>query len=244
MLLSLQKRFLFVANTKCASTTVELELKRWCEVALPRAKLGKHMPYRAAVRTCKPLLRLAGLQPEQLFRFGVVRDPLDWVVSWYNYLARPEVASNAQRRAMSTVGVSFADFAAAVVSGTELKPWAKIGAQHRVFMDQNGEFALDYLIPAPRLEPDLLAICAALGIKRTGRSIAESNASTRIVSPGDVPEKIAVALRQHFASDLALYDRAMAGGFGKPGVIVQRKRRAVADARESSGTRPVRRKPG
>lgn len=42
MLISLRKKFIFVANLKTASTAIEKQLRSVCEVAILQTRFGKH----------------------------------------------------------------------------------------------------------------------------------------------------------------------------------------------------------
>jgi Sulfotransferase family len=224
VLLSYSKRFLFIANTKTGSTTIEKNLRRHAEIAIPSTKHGKHMSYSFALKSFKFVFRKTS-PVEDYFRFGVVRDPLEWVVSWYNYLHREQMLKDEKKKKKSTQGVSFEQYAAQVMSETEKGMPGHIGTQQAKFVTKDGELGVDYLIPLRRLNTDLQRIATELGIKKPLPPDKErANESPRIISTKDVQPELAERLRKHFADDLALYKKAEANGFGDLSEIIRRKR--------------------
>ena len=209
MLVSRSHRFMFLAGTKSASTTVEFALRRHCQVALLRPEHGKHISYPEAIRLIGPLLGRARTQPADLFRFGVIRDPIDWVVSWYNYRSRESLQA-AGESGNSCAGVEFSQFAEAVMQHAARPGYAKLGTQSKRFHGTDGAVAVDYLIPLPRLQADLIIIAEALAIKGTIDIGQKSlNVSPAIFSASDIPAVLAARLRAHLVRDVALYERAL-----------------------------------
>lgn len=82
MLLSLTKKFLFIANLKTASTSIERVLSPHAELRLTQSRFGKHQSFSDFAERFKWLLSVANVN--ELFIFGVMRDPADYVVSLYN----------------------------------------------------------------------------------------------------------------------------------------------------------------
>src|SRR5689334_13449694 len=102
MLLSYTKRFFFIANTKTASTTIERNLRRHADISICATRMGKHMSYAQAVRNFQFVFKKSGMPAEAYFRFGVVREPVEWVVSWYNYRHRDQLLAKPAKKKKST----------------------------------------------------------------------------------------------------------------------------------------------
>jgi len=82
MLFSLAKKFLFIANLKTASTSIERVLAPHAEIRLMQSRFGKHQSFSDFAERFKWILGCINVH--DLFIFGVMRDPVDYVLSLYN----------------------------------------------------------------------------------------------------------------------------------------------------------------
>lgn len=222
MLISISKKIIFVANTKAASTTIESRFKQAAEVAVTKTAFGKHMPYKNIVKNYGFLLCNKGLSVNDYFSFGVMRDPIDWCVSWYNYRYRDELV--AKQSPKSTYNVTFEVFAEELMSAGSRKPYANIGKQRLCFVDKNDVIAVDYLIPMSRLneEIDELSQLLKIGGKNKVKK-KDRNISPKIISVDDVSDNLKDKLQEHFRDDYELYHRANKDGFGVLEDVVKSK---------------------
>ena len=85
MLISVKKRFIFIANSKTASTSIEAVLAPYAEINRIGSALRKHISWEASKKEYKFLFKLDEYHPDSFFKFVVVREPVEWVLSWYNY---------------------------------------------------------------------------------------------------------------------------------------------------------------
>lgn len=222
MLISFGKKFIFVANTKAASTTIEHLLKKHCDVAIQRQSFGKHFTYKTIVAMFQPVFKSSGIPPEGYFRFGIVREPVSWLVSWYNYRRRDAISPLSPK---SSHGVSLDEFLEEAISTGKRKPYANLGYQANKFLDQQGELGTDFLIPLPRLQEDLLQICAALELPEdhTPKKLSK-NVSPGFASTNDVAPALRARIKERYAIDEDLYEKAMRREFGSIHDIVRRKK--------------------
>src|SRR5688500_16762347 len=84
MLISLSRQFIFVANLKAASTSIEIALRPYAEICLTEAHWGKHFLLRDVISTFPWVWNLPGYEYEKFLVFGVIRDPIDYMLSLYN----------------------------------------------------------------------------------------------------------------------------------------------------------------
>lgn len=103
-------KFIFVANTKCASQSIEASrLGKISEIKLTNILVGKHM-------SIEEIYERFGFifdeyEFEDFFKFGIIRDPLHWVVSWFNFRSRPELSDPRHRSHKNYAGeMQFSDF--------------------------------------------------------------------------------------------------------------------------------------
>lgn len=89
-------------------------------------------------RFLKPYFVQAGGQTPELF--SVVRNPIDWLSSWYRYRYRDDLLGHEN----STRGITFDDF---VLEYCKVKPapFANVGSQAKFLIVGEGELGVDHL---------------------------------------------------------------------------------------------------
>lgn len=233
MLISFDRKFIFPANTKAASTSVEHVLKKHCNVVITRQRFGKHFTYKTIVSMFEPVFASSGVPPEGYFRFGVIRDPVSWLVSWYNYRQRDALSPNS---AKSTHGIGLVEFLEEAISPGKRRAFARLGQQANKFLDAEGKLGVDYLVPLPRLDKELLEIQAALELPGRGEVKKSKNVSPRHARVEDIDAGLRERIERCYAFDKELFDKAMQRGFGSVHDIVREKKafRAAEAARKNS----------
>jgi hypothetical protein len=193
MLISLKKQFVFIAGLKTASTAIEECLKPFCEVSIAEPARLKHLPLRRVEEDFAWLRRdLPGFRP---FVFGVVRDPLDYVVSLYNshrksaFRGRPHYSGDLSFEAFWRTWSEDRRFA-----------WQFV-PQTRRFLGQDGRLGVDYLVDYARLDAEWPAICDRIGVPAV--PLARLNESPADLDRAGVPPEIAAAILERFAEDVA-----------------------------------------
>lgn len=204
MLISVSYRFVFVANTKAASTAIEHILKEYSEIAIRHQAYGKHWPCNRIRRVFSAYVREFEMPFDALLRFGVVRDPVDWALSWYNYRRRKALSPDSKN---SCHRVSVSEFISELAKRRSRKPFAAIGTQARRFTDRQGALSVDWLIPYPALPKALPALGASLGIPdRVDIKKEVRNASPTHVTRKDLTEAQRETIRNALAKDEALFN--------------------------------------
>lgn len=105
MLIFWEQRMVFLATPKAGSTAVEVALESLASVSLQRPTLLKHTDIATYRRHIGPwLLSQTGACFETI---ALMREPVDWLRSWYRFKQRDDHDDPAHQLA----GVSFPDFA-------------------------------------------------------------------------------------------------------------------------------------
>ncbi|MCX7888181.1 MAG: sulfotransferase family protein [Rhodobacteraceae bacterium] len=194
MLVFWKQGFAFLANTKTGSTAIEAALEPLATVAVTRPPELKHMPAARFRRFMAPLLeKSAG---RQFATVALMRDPVDWLGSWYRFRTREGLRGEVQ----STAGLSFADF----VKGYLADPppvWADVGSQARFLMHRDGTCLVDRVFRYEAIGAFVQDLEERLDCEIT---LPRLNVSPE--APLDLPAGLAAALRARFAPDYALYD--------------------------------------
>ena len=156
MLISLEHRFIFIANLKTASTSIEAALQPFAQVRMLTTEWGKHQSLKHTELNYHHIFRII---PRQEFRvFAVIRDPMEWLGSLY----RAHMAPYFQGTIKDTSSYSFPDF---LVHWCPFYPEQMVPQTARL-TDQHGQFAADFVINYHRLQEDFGAVCDMLGLPR------------------------------------------------------------------------------
>ncbi len=138
MLIFTQKKLVFFATPKTASTAIETTLGTLCEMRLSKHPSVKHTPYRKYKRFLEPFV--ATVMDDEPDRIAAFREPVDWLGSWYRYRSRPELKGTNN----STHNISFDQFIAGYL---EEKPpaFARVGSQATFVSDKDGTMGMTHL---------------------------------------------------------------------------------------------------
>lgn len=173
MLISFTHKFIFVANLKSASTAIETAIGEKAEIRISATKFGKHDGLSAISNKFAWIKRYVPY--EEFFVFGVMRDPLDYLLSLYNSHQKPAFDGKQQ----STKGMSFSDF---------LEVWCERSWQARPqlkrFEDEHGRLRMRYLIDLAKLGEEFPKICAHLQLGPV--ELGHKNESPEVLKRGDL----------------------------------------------------------
>ena len=168
MLISLSKQFIFVANLKTASTSIEQVLGHVAEIRLERSEWGKHASL-AQIEEFDWIPR--GVLDFSAFKkFGVIRDPVDWLFSLYQS-HQHEKFSNIPH--LYTGGMSFDNF----ISDWCQRNTDQCAPQYTRFLKKGGQHGLDVTILYQELQDIWKLLLEYLDVK------AIQNLPTLNVSP-------------------------------------------------------------
>lgn len=200
MLISLTGGFLFIANLKTASSSIERMLGPVSDIAIRHTHIGKHQPLEGIERRYAWLFKQVPI--DSLVVFGVMRDPVDYLISLYNSHQKPAFAGGP----ISTVGVDFDRF----VDEWSIKSW-QADLQKRMFT-RRGEIGIDVLIDFAELAPQLQTLQQHLGLDA---AMVHVNESPNIIARSDVSPRARALIDDRYAPDFAFH-RQYAGRVRTP----------------------------
>jgi hypothetical protein len=194
MLISIEKRLAYLAMPKTGTTSLQKALGQHCEIRFGRSPRAKHMSMRVFEEFMLPYLRQIGAGDTETF--CVIREPVDWLGSWYRYRSRLKL----NKAPRSTKGMSFETF----VEGYLAKPqpeYAKVGRPTRFVAGMSGTPAVTHMFRYENI-PGMVAFLET----RFGERIRLPKAN---VSPrgGEMtlPPALRARLESERAEDFALY---------------------------------------
>lgn len=193
MLVFWKQRLVYLATPKTGSTAIETALEPLASVVIQRPPELKHTSAYHYWTHLAPYLCQAA--DEDFMVVAVMREPLDWLGSWYRYRQRPEI----DRPDASTSRISFDTFVTGYLSDPQ-PDYADIGCQSRFLIPENGPgvdriFRYDDMAGFVRFLEDRLD-CEI--------SLPRLNVSPEGAT--DLSPSIEERLRIEYARDFALYD--------------------------------------
>lgn len=191
MLLSLSRKFVFVANLKSASSGIETAIGDHAEVRIIQTKFGKHDGLSAISQKFSWVKRFVPY--EEFFVFGVIRDPVDFLLSLYNSHQKPAFDG----RKHSTKGMSFDDFL-----GTWCEQSWQARPQFQRFTDEHGRFRVNHLIELERLGEEFSRICERLELGEV--SLGRTNSSPSVLKRADLTAAQVDKVRARYKDDYDL----------------------------------------
>ncbi|WP_149142078.1 hypothetical protein [Gemmobacter caeruleus] len=194
MLVFWHQQLTMLATPKTGTTAIESALESMAHVVIQRPPALKHASVRKYHRFIGPWLESAAGKPFTLI--ATMREPLDWLGSWYRYRQREEMGDARK----STTGMSFDEFVRLYCSDAP-PPAVAVGSQAQ-FLQAKGERGLDRLFRYERIEDLIEFLEDRLDCEIT---LPRLNVSPQV--PTDLEPATERRLRQFAAADFALYDR-------------------------------------
>ena len=190
--------FVFLSSTKSGSTALEEAFAPYAQVILRGPPRLKHANASAMHRFVEPLLEAHGFPRDSYEVSAIIREPLDWLLSWWRYRSRDELrrGSKADVYAGNT---SFEDWANHQIDN-EMRG---IGRMSRFVSRPDGTMGVDRLWRYDNLEGAHAWMSECVGKKVP---LAQVN-----VSPPrqyDVPEALRHRIETYFAPEYELYEDA------------------------------------
>jgi len=130
MLVFWDQRLAFLATPKTGSTAIAAALESLAAVSIQRPPLLKHTTVHRYRRFIGPYLEAAS--KDQFTLVALMREPRDWLGSWYRYRQREETDPS-----RSTRGMSFDDFVRAWCDDPR-PDFADVGSQERFLRPRQG----------------------------------------------------------------------------------------------------------
>lgn len=192
MLVFWEERLVLLATPKTGTTSLAKALEARASISIQRPPELKHTPIKRFRRFIGPYLEQVSKEPFTVI--GVMREPRDWLGSWYRYRQRPGIPD--KRR--STAGMSFDDFVQAYCR--EKPPaFANVGAQAG-FLRPDEVKGVDMIFRHDRMGGlvDFLQ-------ERLAMTITLPVINVSPLAPTPLREDTETLLRQFAARDFALY---------------------------------------
>lgn len=196
-------RLVILSQPKTGTTALESALAPRASISVSKPPELKHVSYRGFLKFVAPWIEAqTGLERRDYEVVSVMREPLDWLGSWYRYRTRDELKKPGNPRAINFTGnMSFDDFVRDVCRPDgEKPPHARIKTPSWVALAGPGSIGVDRLFPYEALDSFYDYIT-----DRTGKAI---DAKTANVSPKmelTLAPETRDLLKRHFAFEFELH---------------------------------------
>ncbi|MBF9060155.1 gamma-glutamyl kinase [Rhodobacterales bacterium HKCCSP123] len=145
MLVFWKARLVVLSVPKTGTTALEEALAPHADALIRNPPEKKHVTARRYRNQLAPFFENRG--GRKMETVAVIREPLDWLGSWYRHRARAQIAGSAA----STAGLSFERFVEGWLSDPEPE-FARVGRQSRFVSDDRGEVMVDHLFRYEAME--------------------------------------------------------------------------------------------
>ncbi len=193
MLVFWEARLAFLATPKTGSTAIAAALESLAAVSVQRPPVLKHTSVHRFRRFVGPYLEAASKADWTLV--ALMREPRDWLGSWYRFRQREETDPK-----NSTRGLSFDDFVRAWCSDPR-PAFADVGSQERFLRPRQGQ-GVDQLFRYEEIDTFVHFLEDRLDCEITLPRLNVSPAGLT-----DLATETEALLHQVAAADFALYDR-------------------------------------
>lgn len=201
-------RLVILSQPKTGTTALEAALSPRASISVSKPPELKHMSYRGFLKFVAPLIEAqTGLDRADYDVIAVMREPVDWLGSWYRYRTRDELRKPDNPRAVNFTGnMSFDDFVRDVCRPDDQQPqhariktpsWVALGGRDRIGIDRLFSYeALDAF-------HDYI-------VDRTGKPIETKTANVSPKMEISLSPETRETLKRHFTFEFELHG-ALAG---------------------------------
>lgn len=193
MLVFWEQRLVVLATPKAGSTAIATALESLAVLAVRRPEALKHTTVRDYHRYVRPYLESAAAG--RFTSVALMREPRDWLGSWYRFLQKPDQADGPR----STHGRSFEDFVQGWCADAP-PPFADFGTQSDFLLPGVAPDGLDHLFRYADMQQFVHFLEDRLHCEIILPQVNVSPAASLTLS--DATE---TRMRQRAAADIALY---------------------------------------
>lgn len=144
MLVFWKQKLVILAVPKTGTTALEAALAPHADAVIRHPPAMKHVTARRYRNMLAKFFEQRGTRPMETM--AIIREPRDWLGSWYRYRARPAIIGSDT----STHGKTFDAFVEAWLQSPEPE-FARVGRQSRFVSDDAGRVLVDHLFPYENL---------------------------------------------------------------------------------------------
>jgi len=185
----------FLSTTKTGSTAIENVFAPHAQIVARRPASLKHINAQSFFHSFAPILNNHGYPQESYELVCVIREPVDWVSSWWRYRSRPEAAG----KPAYTGDLSFDEFAEQVIAGE-----VNLGNMRKFVSRKDGTVAVNTMFRYDRLDGAVAWMAERIGIPKPQLRPANVSPDRQTI----ITPRTRARLEEHLAEHMALYEAA------------------------------------
>lgn len=150
MLFLHRANLVILSQPKTGTSALQRTLGRHASIAFNNPPTYKHVRFRKFEAVVAPLIeRMSGLGRSEYEVVSVMREPLDWLGSWYRYRAREALSGGGGKASERFTGtITFEEFLEAACLPPKQRPaYARVGIPCGVAMAGPDKLGVDRLFP-------------------------------------------------------------------------------------------------
>ncbi|MEM9583235.1 MAG: gamma-glutamyl kinase [Pseudomonadota bacterium] len=199
MMIFFKERLAYLAVPKTGTSAIERALHRRASAVVRDPPGIKHTHARGYERRFRALFERGNLKPVQTV--AVMREPIDWLGSWFRYRQRPALSGHPN----STQGLTFDSFITGYLADKQ-PPFAEVGSQGRFVTDENGDLLINHLFQYEDLDPFVEFMQRRLGEDIALKTVNKSPRSDLSLSPS-----LRKALEERLKLDFQIHNALIDG---------------------------------
>lgn len=205
-----KQKLIVLCQPKTGTTALHEAISAEASIAFNTPPHMKHMTYAKFMNALATWIAGGGMFHRGKFTFvSVMREPLEWLGSWYRYNSREALASpDARSHSRYTGNISYDQYLKDMLLPRDEAPdYAKLGGPCSVSQDGNGRIAVDYLFRYTDLDNMVDFIASKLG-----RSIELPKANISQQRELEADPATIERVKQKLAFDYAVYEKLRPDG--------------------------------
>lgn len=149
MIFLFHARLLILSQPKTGTTALDHALAHRASLVVGNPPQLKHVTYRRFMKMLSPFIKMqTGLERSDYEIVSVMREPVDWLGSWYRYRTREQLKAGNKNKQNYTGDVTFEEFVQEVLKPkSERAPYANVGSPCGVALANDGSIGVDRIYP-------------------------------------------------------------------------------------------------
>lgn len=229
MIFLYRARLVILSQPKTGTTALDNALAHRASIVINSPPELKHINYRKFRKFVVPLIRSqTGLKRADYEVVSVMREPIDWLGSWYRYRTRDALLDKKNSRSANYTGnISFDQFVQDVCKPKGEQPsYAKIGSPCAVALAGEGKIGIDRIFPYE----DMSGLYELIA-ERTGKPVETKQLNVSPARELVISEETRAKAREKYAFAFELH-----ASLRRDGVIDDRFRGPIDEDEEDDET--------
>ncbi|MBB1250854.1 sulfotransferase family 2 domain-containing protein [Rhizobium sp. G21] len=227
-----KEKLVILCQPKTGTTSLHEAIGGDASVVLNTPPQLKHLTYNKFVQTFGPWLERGVKFPRRRYTFvAVMREPVDWLSSWYRYASRESLAVAKKKNVGRYTGnISFEQFLQdTMLPRDEAPAYARMAGPCSVAMDKKGGIGVDYLFRYTDLDAMVEFVS-----KKLDRSITLPRQNISVQKEVDASAETIRRIHEKYAFEYDVYSKLTPSGVVGQDILSLRKAGKITESASES----------